>query len=272
MPSSRAALAGALMLSLAAPAAGLAQSQPDADTPDIAAAVEATLAADTVSLDAVVTMHTPAADFDEMVVMDLSGQASFGLERQAQFAGTIVELGTASMILDGSDIYMGGDAFEALVPAGSFLYIDMESPPPAFEELAAEFTIGSDAALALYWLLGADGPIEVLGREQIGGVESVHVEVLIDLETVGAHVPPELQAVFVDNLRGIRANGADVDRAEAWIDDDGMVRRVAYDMQAGTPAAPLTLSILYDLSDFGEPIDLGIPEASNIVDAWELVD
>lgn len=272
MPSPRIALVGALALTLAASTVGMAQSPAETDVPDIPAAVRATLAAETVGLDAVVTMHTPDPAFDGMVMMEVNGQASFGQEPRARFVAEIIDVGTMSMILDDTDLYMGGEALEALVPAGDFLHVDMESPPPPFEELAAEFTFGSDAALVLYWLLGADGPIEVLGREEIGGADSVHVEVPIDLDAVGTHVPPEFQAVFVDNLNEIRAEGADVDRAEAWVDADGMIRRVSYDMQTGTPAAPLTLSIVYDFSDFGEPIDVGIPEALNIVDAWELLE
>jgi hypothetical protein len=266
--SIQAALIGALALVLVMPTVAAAQA--DDGVPDILTAVESTIGMETVGISGLVTLHAPGNDPESMVMMDAGGQVDFGAARRVWLEGEFIELGGLSVIFDGNDAYLGGDGFEDLVPAGSLIYINMDSPPPALADLATEFMIGNDAALALYWLLGADGPMEVVGHEDVGGVDTVHVRIPIDLELVEAQVPSTLLTVYTENLAEMRASGADIDHGEAWIDGDGMIRRAAYEMQAGTPAQPLVLSIVYEFSDFGAPIDLPIPGPEYIIDAWEL--
>lgn len=271
MPSIHAALVGTLALALAMPAGVAAQAAQNADVPDIPAAVESTFEMQTVGISGLVTLGAPGEP-ESFVMMDAGGQVDFGAERRAWLEGQFIDVGGLSVIFDGNDAYLGGDGFEGLVPAGMYIHIDMDSPPPPFADLATEFMIGNDAALALYWLLGAAGPVAVLGQQEVRGVDSVHIEMAIDLDLVEPHVPPELKTVFAENLAEIRANGADVDHAEAWIDGDGLIRRAAYDMQAGAPEAPLTLSIVYEFFDFGMPIELPLPDSAHIVEAWELLE
>lgn len=270
MTSIQAALVGSLSLIVIMPAVAVAQADTDDGAPDIRSAVESTLGVETVGLTGLVTLHAPGNDPEDMVMLDLDGQVDFGTTRRAWLEGDVIELGGLTVIFDGNDAYLGGDGFADIVPAGTLILVDMDSPPPPFADLATEFMIGNDAALALYWLLGADGPIEVLGQEDVGGVDTVHIEIPIDLELVEPHVPPALLTVFEENLAEMRASGADIDRGQAWVDSEGLIRRAAYDMRAGTPAQPLILSIVYEFFDFGVPIDLPIPDPDRIIDAWEL--
>ena len=153
-------------------------------------------------------------------------------------------------------------------PLGCWLYVDLEDPPPVWGEVADDLLAQSDAAVLLYWLLGADGAVAVIGSEYVDGIETVHADVPIDLDLALTRTPPDQQAVFAANLAGIRNAGGDVDHAAFWLDHDGMVRRITYGMEMPIGEAASTWDFDTGFSAFGEPLDLGLPDAQDIIDAW----
>jgi hypothetical protein len=241
------------------------------DVSDLSGAVERTMAAETAYLGALVLLEAPAVGIDAMVVVDVTGQVAFGEELQGWLEGEMLEIGSFAIIVDGNDWYLSGEVVDGLVELGSWLQVDVSAAPPGFGELQGSFEVGSDAALALYWLLGADGPIEVLGTESLGGTQVTHVEVPIDLELVRDQLPRWLLPAYGSNLAGLREAGADVDRAEAWLGDDGFIRRLTYDMPISLGDELGLLKVAYDLSGFGQPIESRSPDPATVVDAWELV-
>ncbi len=110
-----------------------------------------------------------------------------------------------------------------------------------------------------------------MGQEAIGATDSTHIEVPVDLELVREHVPPGVLPIYEQDLAGLREANADVDRVEAWTDSDGFVRRVAYDMPVSLEGETGTAHLAYDFSGFGQPIELGLPDPSLTVDAWDLL-
>ena len=137
-----------------------------------------------------------AVGIDAMVVVDVTGQVAFGEELQGWLEGEMLEIGSFAIIVDGNDWYLSGEVVDGLVEPGTWLQVDVSAAPPGFGELQGSFEVGSDAALALYWLLGADGPIEVLGTESLGGTEVIHVAMPIDLELVRDQLPRWLLPVY----------------------------------------------------------------------------
>ncbi len=263
------AVAGTALLTAALNSPSLARPATD-EAPDVAAAVMRTLEGDTARFGAEVTMEVPGA-LPETLLLSATGQLSFGLDPRVWLEAEIAELGSLLAVFDGNDVYFGGAAFEALVPEGHYLYLDLTDPVEGFEELVDDFAFGSDAALSLYWLLGSDGPVEVVGLESEGDVEMVHVAMAIDLEAVRDQVPDDMRSVFEQSLAEIRASGADVDRAEAWLDEDGYLRRVRYDMPFPIEGEPAMLITEYRFDALGEPLELPIPAPEQVVDARSVV-
>lgn len=254
-------IATAPSAALAADAIGLA---------DLQRAVERTVATGTVELSATVTVEASAADEGEVTVIEAHGQTTFGSDHRAWLEGTMLEVGDFSFIIDGPVMYLQTTILDEVTEPGQYLLVDVSSPPPGLEDLHERFDVGNDAALALYWLLGVDGAIETVGTDTVGGAKVVRVDVSLDLQRARAGVPAWLMPIYERNLDGLRASGVDVRRAEAWIDDDGLIRRIVYDMPLAVGEGPTLLQVAFGFSGFGRPIDLPLPAPSEIVEAESL--
>lgn len=254
-----------LASSLLAPSAAQAASD---EAPDIAAAVERTLAVGTVGIQVSAMMSLPGL-LEPLQIVDGTGQTSLGSENELWFEGWFYGLDEEMhFIWAGDHMYFGGGSF---LPAGSYLHIDTTAMPPGFESLSESAAFGTDATLMLYWLLGADGPPEPLGSRASGGNELVGLMLPIDLTLVGEQMPAELRPMFDGDLAEMHATGGDVDRAEVWIDDHGYVRSVAYDMSITADGTTATSHVTFEFFDHGAPVALELPDEQSVVDAWDFV-
>ncbi len=58
---------------------------------------------------------------------------------------------------------------------------------------------------------------------------------------------------------------------DAWVDDQGLVRRMAMDMRIDAGAqGEATVGMSIDLFDFGSAVEVALPPASDVVDATAL--
>ena len=80
-----------------------------------------------------------------------------------------------------------------------------------------------------------------------------------------------MRSVFEQSLAEIRDSGADVDRAEAWLDEDGYLRRVRYDMPFSIDGEAAKLITEYRFDALGEPLELPIPDPAQVDDARTIV-
>ncbi len=120
------------------------------EAPDIAAAVERTLATETAGLNVFVSLDVPGQTIEPLVFVDVGGQIGFGAEVRGCFEGEMLGYGAMSVLMEGDDLYVSGDLMRDMLPEGSHLYVDAASAPPGFEELRSSFFLGNDASLALY--------------------------------------------------------------------------------------------------------------------------
>ena len=258
---------------LAVSAGPIAAAQDIVEVSDLGRAVERTVASETASVAVQVVLEDPAGSIEPMLLIDVTGQFAFGGELRARLEGEMLEIGPFTFISDGEDMYLRGELVDGLLAPGQWLYVDTSAPPPGFEELQGSFEVGSDAALVLYWLLGVDGPIKVLGTEPLGDVEAVHVEVPIDLERVRAEVPSWLLCQPTSgNLAGLREAGADVDRARC-VAGRGRAHP-SYHVRACPSRSVMSWGShgrLRPLADSARPIDVTAPHPADVVDASELV-
>ncbi len=119
-------------------------------------------------------------------------------------------------------------------------------------------------------LLGASKGAVQVGSATIRGVQTVHYRVTIDLAKAAAQIPPSSRAAFT---LFAQAFGRQPFVAQVWVDQKGLVRRVLVSL---TPAkssgerAGTQISQTVDFYDFGVPVRVTAPPASEVVSSSEL--
>jgi hypothetical protein len=140
-----------------------------------------------------------------------------------------------------------------------------------FEELDS-FT-RNDPRDVLEALRALNGDIETLGSEELRGVETTHYRVQLD--------PAELEkqataknadaASLLDRLAD--ESGVTEVPLDIWI-GTGLVRKLALDAEVpdGTTGQAGSVSLAFELWDYGEPVAIDVPPASQVADASALDD
>lgn len=137
----------------------------------------------------------------------------------------------------------------------------------------------NDPTQGLGMLRGADDVAKV-GPETIRGVETTHYKVDLSLDKAIADAPtPEARDAMqkLSNLYTVRKLPVDV-----WLDSDGRVRQFQESLDTSvirlpdglrTQGNPLSghVTVTYDLFDFGRPVDVTLPPASQTADLDQLL-
>ena len=181
-------------------------------------------------------------------------------------------VGTIEVIVDERFAYLRGAAFAGLVGDGqTWLRVDLTSTDATARELQGLVSGQNDASLLLYYLFGANGELESLGTESIGGVESTGYGVSLDLDEALARVPEEAREALRLNLDEFTQGGiAHVLDADVWIDGEGFVRRLVFVYELGDAVGGGRISVTSDLSAFGEPVEVETPADDEVVDVEDL--
>lgn len=190
------------------------------------------------------------------------------------------ESGAMEMILDGTTAYIRSELF------GSFgdgkPWVSMGA-----DELAGSDGLGAGGVVAgvegpesfLQFLEGAGDEVETVGREQVRGVDTTHVRTDVDLAGLLAEAAPDEAAELEESLAELgAADAVGVLPVDAWVDDDGFVRRlrIAFDLGglagvAGGAGAEVpdgmaeaTMVLDLELYDLGEPVEIVLPDPSEV--------
>jgi hypothetical protein len=119
---------------------------------------------------------------------------------------------------------------------------------------------------ALRYLRGATENFEAVGEEEVRGVETTHYRGTIDLRAVASQAPPAARKSYE---RIIEISGTSRIPMEAWIDDDGLARRLRYEQPLGHGQGNLAFTM--DLYDFGVDVAVRIPPQPQTIDLMELI-
>lgn len=117
--------------------------------------------------------------------------------------------------------------------------------------------------------LGTNVPdLTKIGTAKIRGVDTTHLRGQVDLSDKAISAAP------ADQQEGLRAAqklfGADGYPVEVWLDSDGRVRRVQYQVTSGDGANASTTTVKLDLYDFGKAPSINLPASSDVSDASSL--
>jgi hypothetical protein len=117
--------------------------------------------------------------------------------------------------------------------------------------------------------LGTSVPdLTKIGEATIRGTKTTHLRGKVDLSDKAIAAAPASQQ---EGLRAAqKVFGADGYPVDVWLDSDGRVRRVQYEVTSGEGAAKSTTTVKLDLYDFGKAPTIELPAASDVGDASSL--
>jgi hypothetical protein len=188
-------------------------------------------------------------------------------EAQAQLGGADPSM---QMIMDGRHglvMYMRSPLFRTLTD--KWVKLDMEklAKKQGIDLSSLMNANQADPSQALHMLM-ASTDAHPVGYDRVRGVFTTHYTLNIDL----ARLAKENRSLTktLDAVR--RVTGVTSYPAEAWIDDQGRVRRMKFDMSLNAPTGgAFHMSISEDLYAFGVKAVIRPPAASDVVDASALL-
>lgn len=178
---------------------------------------------------------------------------------------------TMDMIFDGHKglvVYMRSPLFKPVAP-GKWVKIDLAKlADKAGVDLGEIMNANqADPSQSLRMLM-ASSDADVIGYDRVRGVFTTHYTLDVDLERL-ARDNKEMRKAL-DQVR--KLTGIDSYPAEAWIDDQGRVRRMKIDMSFNTPVGgAFTMSMTEELYAFGVKAKIQRPRASQVVDMSALI-
>jgi hypothetical protein len=123
-------------------------------------------------------------------------------------------------------------------------------------------------------LRGLSGDIETLGTEELRGVETTHYRVLLDPGALAKRATAgNPDATSLLGQLTAQDDIADVP-LDVWIDGNGLVRKLSLALEAADQSSGQSggVSLAFELWDYGEPVEIDVPPASQVVDASSLRD
>jgi hypothetical protein len=250
-----------------------------ANTPDVAAEAGTVRTAAIVVLEGAdgTTLQMPIeSTFD---AMHRRGRTVMDMSQIAELSGSPGKpaLWRSEVVIDDGVGYMRMPAFQRMAPGSKpWLRFDTNGGKKQDPAMLSEMS-RSDPRIMLQPLRAADEDVENMGRTQIDGIEVTHYRTLIDLNKAIASAPPVLRAEVRRNLRDVMKGGITEALTDVWIDDEGLVRRLME--RYGDKPVPFgdtglsgKLSTQVDFFDYGKPVTIRVPPASQVMEFDALLD
>lgn len=128
---------------------------------------------------------------------------------------------------------------------------------------------GTDPRDTFAYLKAVSGRIETVGGEKVRGAETTHYRATIDLARVTALLPKKQQQGLgsLDGLLGPAGLGPIP--LDVWLDAEQRVRKLRLTAELADPTSDRKAggSFTIELFDYGEPLELALPPAEEVVDA-----
>jgi len=260
---------GALEVRTGAAATQALRAAPDAVTAVGTAAMEMEMVM-TVEGQAIEMLATGVIDAEaHQMAMELDVGALFRVTDEAGEPGSDDFDAPMQLVADGTTMYMQ-IPFASLVDAQEgWVSIDLAAMGVGADQLGAY-----DLRNMLEILRGASGEPEVVGNEEVRGVETTHYRATIDLAKALDEAPEAARAALDQLGEAGDLKGAHMD-VDVWIDADGLPRRQSMDMGSifgslGVGDTSVTMTIEY--FDYGEPVDIEVPSPDEVTPFDDITD
>jgi hypothetical protein len=184
---------------------------------------------------------------------------------------------TADLIMDGRDGYVMymrvSFAANQLPPGKEWVRMDLAELGKQYGVNVADIMQArqSDPTQILKYLQAA-GDVERVGSELVRHEATTRYRAIIDLQKVADQAPPsDREAVRESIDKLIELTGVRSYPAEAWIGQDGLLRRFKLNLDYNLPTGErVEMAITEELYDFGLDVDIEPPGADRVVDVAEL--
>ena len=167
------------------------------------------------------------------------------------------------MVADGTVMYMRSGLFHSLPDGKEWVKVDysaalgLDGPVPG----------GGDVKGELGLLEGAGGEAQKLGREDVRGVATTRYRSTIEPSALAQRIR---EAGGEDAADRIEKEGSPTE-VEAWIDGDGLVRRMRIVMvQPQDEGEDVTMHMRSEFFDFGLETEIEPPDSDEVFDATSL--
>ena len=237
------------------------------DAVDVPAAVQATVDTGSLGIDMVFSISGQSQDGIQTLRMSGTGGVELGPERRMHLAMDMTDfgLGALELILADRLLYVRGDAWADELGETGWIGVDLASVDPSVDEWRDLVSGQNDASMALYWLLGGTTAPAAVKRERVGDVLSERLVMHLDLELALDRVPADLRPLLEQVISEARAQGIEpLFEADVWVGDDGLVHRAKYAFE-DLPQGVTDMAVTYDFHDFGEPLDLELPDPADVL-------
>lgn len=237
------------------------------------------LSLDPVASAATKTQQAGTYKFDFTADMQILGQhVSFGGSGQADEANQALQMTLdfkgllpASMTQDGTNadmvivnqtMYMQMPFLAGKLPGGKqWLKLDLSTL-----DKSAGGGFGSfkqvDPQQYLQQLL-ASSDTQKVGTDTVQGEQMTHYKTIVDISKLDS-VPAAQRAKVRQALQQV---GMDKIPVDVWVDDQGLLRRESLDLTFGKALQHATMSMTFDMHDFGTPVTIDAPPAGDTFDA-----
>jgi len=173
----------------------------------------------------------------------------------------------------GDTFYMLGASFPPLPEGKTWIKHDLATLGDGLGidfGAIAEQSRNSDVRSQLSFMQVTKSDIEELGTEEIRGTPTTHYKFTVEVAEAVKDLPPE-DAELKPFLEGL---GVDEYPGEAWIDDEGLIRRISYTINEPVDDNGTTqsTSMSQDFFDFGAKVVVSAPPPSAVVDYEEALD
>ena len=214
---------------------------------------------------------------------------SLDMDMASLIPGTPPGGATVSTVFDGKAVYMRfPEELAAGLPGGKrWARLDLASLSSEsgidVAALSAQFN-SSDPLANIALLAGAAGDVTEVGTEEVRGVSTRHLKMTVDLQKAGEQLASRISGPNAERLKAAVNQAASTVGVtqmpvEAWIDGDGLPRRLVYEMdlsKAKVPgaegaAATGTAKVSMEFFDYGEDVKVSIPPADDTIDLAELL-
>ena len=203
-------------------------------------------------------------------VAGLGGTGSAGLPDFDDPAGWKIDV-----IQVGAVGYVRFPALDGQLPEGKTWIRDAATDPSAsgfdFDEL--EQFAKTDPRDVLGTLRAVTSDVETVGSEQLHGVATTHYRATIDPAELGKLALGDDRTAtesLVDQLAA--QSGLGPVPVEVWLDASGLVHKLSMSFEATEPSTSQSsqVAMSFELWDYGESIDIELPPAAQVADAYTL--